>query len=239
MTYFYSIITIFVSIFTYFFCNYISESSKFLFNSKKNKIKNNSHKIINFNNNISEVDQTCIIHVPKYFIQSNILYFNNIDCTKSRLLKLIDSNEKISTNSINAFLNNKFILSCFCKKIDIFNPSNFLDIVCNFQYPINIILKFYNNDNYVLFYLQNNTIIKITNNTIYNNIIDSIFNSSIFIICHSNNKYISNGTIINHKINKNIIYDIFKNTNNNKYYNFLNKFDNMAIILFSSTNCNL
>lgn len=248
---FYSIISIFVSIFSYFFCKYMADISlvKLPFFSKKIKMDRNSQKLIKFpsnssNKNLSEIDKKFIIQCPKYFSYSNTLFYKDIsDEVKNKILNFIDINEQISSSSVNAFINNKYVLDLFYNELYNKNSSCLLDTVYNFKYPINVILKFYNNDDYVIFYVKNDpvvNIIKINNCDIYNKIIDSVFNSIIFVIndC-DNNAFISNGFLINYTINDKIISNIFNENINTKYHDFLNKFDNLTIICVSSTNSSI
>jgi hypothetical protein len=241
--YFYPIISIFISIFSYFFCKYISEIVlvRLPFVSKKIKMDRNCKNIIKFTSNFVNkknilLDEQYFIKNPKYFVFSNELFYKNINNNiKDKISNFI--NEALFLSSIFAFLNNKFILSLLYKEIKKSDFSSILNVFYNFKYPINIILKFYYNNDFVLFYIKNNTIIKINNCETYNKIIDFVLNSDIFAICDDkDNIYISNGFIINYNINEFILSNIFGNNINNKYFQSLNKFYNLDIICVSSTN---
>lgn len=222
---------------------------KLPFFSKKIKMDRNSQKLIKFastsiNKNLSEVDKKYIIQCPKYFSYSNTLCYGNISKdVKNKILNFIDINEQVSSCSVNAFINNKYILDLLYNELDNKNSSRLLDTISNFKYPINVILKFYDNDSHVIFYVKNDpvvNIIKINNCDVYDKIIDFVFNSTIFIIndC-DNNTFISNGFLINYTIDCKVISNIFGDNINTKYYDLLNKFDNLTIICVSSTNSSI
>ena len=241
---FYSIISILVSIFVYFFCRHIGEIAliRFPFFSKKIKINRNSQKIIKFSSNLENKNNILLndqyfIKSPKYFTHCTELFYKNTNSgIKNKISKIIDIKKTSSLMSVDAFLNNKFILSLLHEKINKSDISSILNIFQNFEYPINIILKFYNNDDFVLFYIKKNSIIKINNCDVYNKIIDYVFNSTIFAVCDDeNNIYISNGFLVNYNVNQQVLSNIFGNDQNNKYYHLLNKFDNLAIVSVSST----
>jgi hypothetical protein len=245
---YYSIISILVSMFAYFFCTHIADTACITlpFFSKKIKINRNSQKIIKFDQQSTLFNEKFFIKSPKYYSFSSKLFYTNINNDiKDKISHCIDTNKKTKSNdklsgltgsSVNAFLNNKFILSLLKNKLDKLDLSNILNILSTFQYPINVILKFYNNCDSILFYIKDSNIIKINNCETYNEIIDFVFNSAVFVVCNDENHiYISNGFLINHKINNNSLSDLFGDNKNNKYYQSLNKFDHLSIIFISST----
>ena len=247
-SYFFLIIIGIISLFAYIFCNYFADFSiiELPFTSKRIKFYNNKKNLIKFSSNQTNIRNTLvsnknIITVPKYFSYSkgNENFTDEQIINKEHIFNSIDLNDNISKSVTNAFINNKkmlFQLEQLLYKFDLNeNSQNLFEILCNYHYPINIVMKFCNINEKHMFYIQNNNIIKISNTQIYDKICNFCFSSKMFIIKDIDNTYISNGFIIDFKINQQNIKQIFENYYDNKYSEQLNKYNNLVIIIWAST----
>lgn len=247
-SYFFFITTGIISFFSYIFCVYFADFSIIQLPFTPNKIKFDSNKKnkIKFNNKQTNIKNklSCnknIISPPKYFYysQGNEIFNNKQTINTQCIINSINFNDDISKSVTKAFINNKKILyqlEQILNNFDLENDShNLLEILCNYNYPVNIIMQFCNINEKHMFYLQKNNIIKISNTHTYDKICNFTFNSQMFVIKDTNNTYISNGFLKNFKINNNIIQNIFKKYYNTKYCNQLNKYNSLVIIIWAST----
>ena len=149
--------------------------------------------------------------------------------------KIINSyiyNKKIFAN---LFLNDDHTYKI--KNLESFNIYHKKNL--NNKIDSNILLKFYNDDEYIYIFVNNNNLIKIINNDEYDCVTNLIENkNNIFLIQENKNiNFITHGGYIECDINKEKIKKIFFNNSKkiNENFNLLIKFCKLKIFFYVST----
>lgn len=195
---------------------------------KTNKLLIHNHKLKNIIKS-----NTFIKKELENILNKNMNYKNNI-----RIIETYIYNKQ---NFINIFFNQDHTY----KITNLETFYNFHKKYSKSQINFNILLKFYNIDNYQYIYINDNNLTKIISNTEYDRITNLIENNNnIFLIQEIKTlkkpiylNYITHGDYIDCKINKKDLKNIFfSNTNkSNKNYQLLSEFNNLKIFFYIST----
>jgi hypothetical protein len=247
------IITI-ICFLTFIIKNYYKNIYTFFNVSKsENKIKiSDQVEILKNKYNIKSTEKTnidlkFIVKKPTYLKINKI---NDIDVllninNKTELKNLLNNsyNKKIITSYIN---NKKIFRNLFLnedgtykiKNLDSFNILHKKNLKEKIDY--NILLKFYNEDEYIYIFVNNDNLIKITNNDEYDYMTNLIENKNdIFLIEESKNKinFITHSGYTECDITEEKIRKIFFNNSKilNKNFNLLIKFTNLKIFFYVVT----
>jgi hypothetical protein len=227
---------------------YIKSSYNNFIINKNSKI-NNKVEILKDKYGIKSTEKTninlkFIIKKPSY-LNVNKNYDNDIDIEENKNLKCFIGNKNsykiIKTyisnkkNFTNIFIkeNGKFKITNL-KTFSIFNKENF-----NQKISINLLLKFYNNNDHLYIFVNKNNLIKILNFEEYDKITELIENdNNIFLINENNDKnYITHGGFVNCDVSKKELKNIFFKKSNqiNKNYDILINYKSIKIFFYIST----
>jgi hypothetical protein len=262
--YIFGIIITIICIFTYIVKKYYIHICNFFNILKPNDNKKISERVEILKNkyNIKSTEKTnielkFIVKKPTYLKINKInddnkkLIFNIKGEFKNLFNNLLDNNNN-NKNIINSYIYNKKIFTNLFLNKDGTYKINDLDSFniyqnkkFNNEINSNILLKFYNKDEYLYIFVNNDNLIKIINNDEYDCITNLIENkNNIFLIEEtiSKNKinFITHGGYTECDINKEKIKKIFFNNCKklNKNFDLLIKFTNLKIFFYISTQIN-
>jgi hypothetical protein len=230
-----------------------AKSNKIQFNvNANNKIKNSKiEKVEKLKNkfNILSTEKTLKNNLINVIQMNNIFNFNNNNYKKKITSNILDNfnlDNKLTIPIIKSYMNTKEIYDNLFENINIGNLKDFHNfysnkIINNNNLKCNIILKFFDEKNFLYIRMEENTLIKINNNIEYENLFNKLNKNNYFLINYNNEHYLSIGNFNYINFDNNDLLSTFFNEHNyidNKNYKLLSNYKKVYIIYWISSNIN-